>query len=369
MQSIMWDVSTDFDQADISKIRTTLLDFDEKLKAVGLLEHDQDNVIAILSATIPTLGTTYAAFTPMLSLIYKMPTGNGKVIYEDVVGEEYKKISTASYDSTNCYIKFEFGYFKPSTAASNTDTLSHNFCVNMYISKLGRNSSDYTLVSNNNFGISNYTNSSVRMNSPLNITPTSVISMNEDSLTILWLKKEWSYSSASMFYTTYSTASQTIAFQLFRKDGNIMIITPELLASSDNVGAIGYYTNTRLAGLSKYNIQSIVDVDSIFKKWFKADFPESVEGRHILLPTFVYCTGTYFNQNFNLFATKKVPSTNSFSMLESIIYHNGVKIKRNFVLMNDFNKRWKPNLGTVGDYQNYTFAFSFDDYPLTTEAL
>ena len=55
MQSIMWDVPTDFDQADISKIRTTLLDFDEKLKAVGLLEHDQDNVITILSVTIPTL--------------------------------------------------------------------------------------------------------------------------------------------------------------------------------------------------------------------------------------------------------------------------------------------------------------------------
>lgn len=55
MQSIMWDVPTDFDQADINKIRTTLLDFDEKLKAVGLLEHDQDNVITILSATILTL--------------------------------------------------------------------------------------------------------------------------------------------------------------------------------------------------------------------------------------------------------------------------------------------------------------------------
>lgn len=115
MSTIIWDMPsiTPTYAGNISEFSVAINDLNDKLLSVGLINYSGENEAAlsgIINYVFPTItAANYQSFF-LCKLKYKMPTGNGVTQYADIIGSEYKNIVQESYDPTECFIEFEFGF-------------------------------------------------------------------------------------------------------------------------------------------------------------------------------------------------------------------------------------------------------------------
>ena len=126
MATIIWDMPTISPPpgGNISAFSVAINDLNDKLLSVGLINYSGENEAAlsgIINYTFPNVTVAgYQSFF-LCKLKYKMPIGNGVTQYADIVGSEYKNIVQESYDPTECFIEFEFGFtYNISDAASDS---------------------------------------------------------------------------------------------------------------------------------------------------------------------------------------------------------------------------------------------------------
>ncbi len=106
---IEWD-SPNINFDDETVMKAFFKDFDDKLQESGLIKIDSESFDYTQPTPFPagSMGQsrTVATYT------YQFPKGFAKTEFEDIAGQDYKKIKRASYFKTNTQIQFKFIYLK-----------------------------------------------------------------------------------------------------------------------------------------------------------------------------------------------------------------------------------------------------------------
>lgn len=153
----------------------------------------------------------------LCTMEYRLPTGNGKVIIgDDPENIGYKKITRASYDSTEVIIRFNFFWNSVVDGNQATSSINHRFII-CYPSIFAK---DYTYIANTGTGYLFAPNYSV---SSYNVTMTmegkSYISLTQDHLTVAI----GCHLLGGLQYGSNNFRRYMINFSIYRKDDNIYI--------------------------------------------------------------------------------------------------------------------------------------------------
>ena len=105
---IEWD-SPDINLDNETIMKAFFKDFDDRMQESGLIKIVNESVDYTQPTEPPTaLGQIKVVAT----YTYQFPKGFAKTEFEDISGQEYKKIKRASYFKTNTQIQFKFMYLK-----------------------------------------------------------------------------------------------------------------------------------------------------------------------------------------------------------------------------------------------------------------
>ena len=106
---IEWD-SPNINFDDEIVMKAFFKDFDDKLQESGLIKIDSESFD--YTKPTPFSAGSMGQIRNVATYTYQFPKGFAKTEFEDISGQEYKKIKRASYFKTNAQIQFKFMYLK-----------------------------------------------------------------------------------------------------------------------------------------------------------------------------------------------------------------------------------------------------------------
>ena len=250
-----------------SSINTFLDTFDINLKAAGLVRqtasgtytdsHSTKQIVdfdpvtfdAYWSTIVISNSTSWYQTQYLCSLRYKLPVGNGNIIFaDDLANPPYKKITHASYDSTEVYIQFDFVYNAMVTNAGTTLNTRFILCYasiydknNLLIANCGTGYVIYPQESQSLYKISGA------------MEGKSYISLTQNSLTITM---GCHFLSGTASYNNNNFRKYMVNFTVYRKNGNIYVYMINGGASNQS-SFYDYYIDDRSdIALRSYNSEN-----------------------------------------------------------------------------------------------------------------
>lgn len=110
---IEWD-SPNINFDDGTVMTAFFKDFDDKMQASGLIKIVEESVE--FTQPEPFTSVTTNQSKNVATYTYKFPKGFAKTEFEDIAGQDYKKIKRSSYFKTNTQLQFKFIYLKATAA-------------------------------------------------------------------------------------------------------------------------------------------------------------------------------------------------------------------------------------------------------------
>ena len=370
MPTLIWN-SPAYDQMVHQTVIDLITDFNAKLLEVGLIDITSLNSTNI--STIPnTAGVTIPTSTrifDLCTLTYALPTGNGNIIYDSSLStNEYKVIQAASYDSTSVYLKFNFQYYSYSTSGAYTinsanGIASHTIRCGISIS-LNNGLTYYSVC--NWFG---RTTSSSGQTATANIQfPANFISLTRNHLFINALVIQKNTQNSNNIEGNYSRTKGIISFSLYRNNGSVQIMYPNALSLILYNTNTAYYQSTGFDVIKDNNVQPFT-TSSLWSSPWKFNRASIINTKIQLDP--IYCIlPNIFGNDPGVWITKINDSAENYQLRDFIINLNNVPTKLKFMVFAGYNPWWKPTVDIYAvNHKLYSFAFLFDNYPCTTNAL
>ncbi len=371
MPTLIWN-SPSYDQMVHQTVIDLITDFNAKLLEVGLIDITSLNSTNI--STIPnTAGATISSATrifDLCTLTYALPTGNGNIIYDNSLSNnKYKVIQEASYDQTSVYLKFNFQYYSYNTSGSYVinsvnGIASHTIRCGISIS-LNNGLTYYSVC--NWFG---RTSSSTSTFATANIQfPANFISLTRNHLFINALVIQKNAQNSNNVDGQYSRNKGIISFSLYRNNGSVQIMYPRELSLMVGNTNSSYYQSTGFDIIKNNNAQPFT-ASSLWSVPWKFNRASIINNKIQLDP--IYCIlPNIFGNDPGVWVTKINDSVENYQLQDFIINVNNVPTKLKFMVFAGYNPWWKPVVSSIS-YQAHTqhsFAFLFDNYPCTTNAL
>ena len=370
MPTLVWN-SPAYDQMVHQTVVDLITDFNAKLLEVGLID-----ITSLNSTNIGTIPNTVGATIPtstrifdLCTLTYALPTGNGNIIYDNSLStNEYKVIQAASYDSTSVYLKFNFLYYNYSTSGAYTinsanGIASHTIRCGISIS-LNNGLTYYSVC--NWFG---RTPASSGPAANANIQfPANFISLTRNHLFINALVIQKNTRANSDISSQYSRNKGIISFSLYRNNGSVQIMYPKSLSQDVGNTNSAYYQSTGFDVIKDNNVQPFT-TSSLWSVPWKFNRASIINTKIQLDP--IYCIlPNIFGNDPGVWITKINDSAENYQLQDFIINVNNVPTKLKFMVFAGYNPWWKPAVDIyANNYQLYSFAFLFDNYPCTTALL
>lgn len=308
-------------------------------------------------------GTAWYQTQYICTLKYKLPTGNGKIIFvDDEENNGYKKIEKASYDSTEVFIQFDFVLNTMITSSSNTLNTRFILChvsirtkENLVIARVG---TGYLLYPE--YGTSN--------NIYCTMEGKSFISLTQNSLSIVI---GCHYLAGFYAHNNNNYRKYMINFSLYRKNDNIYIYGIGHGASNNSTW-YDYYNDDR-SDIIQWSYNSLnnkttswYNRDGQFLYWpFGTAVPAEVASTIISGKTYAI-TEFQSVQHIPEFITTRLMETNTREI--QLVY----RLNNNLVIGNYVNLGLteRAQCPVQRSSKNYSWAFLFEkNINYTTELL
>lgn len=367
MAAIEWN-NPEYSLNDFDSVKALIIDLDQKLKDVGLIEETGSNKLVFSDwLTMPSYndirtvitGSGYGQYYSLGSLYYRLPRGNGKVLFtDDETHPKFKRVLRSSYDNTPVYIKIDISIQKVTGLtlnATDIDTAKnyHKYFVftpKITISKIKDSSVNVPIISTGYYG----TSGTAAYTTPVFKNTKSYVNLNNESFTLLWCNAI--QSNVSPYNSVYNNL---IYISLMRRNGNVNILGNMLSDAVTTASPHYYYTlNDSVVYNSISNINS--NINYLWK--YNGVVPDILEGEIQIQPVYSYVKGdSYMNPYILICKVNPVEVTTDNRML---INYKGEKVLFNYINTGDYNKMMKP-------FNDLTFSymFMFDNYECTTEEL
>ncbi len=369
MPTLIWN-SPAYDQMVHQTVIDLITDFNAKLLEVGLI--DITNLNSTNIGTIPnTAGVAIPTSTrifDLCTLTYALPTGNGNIIYDNSLStNEYKVIQEASYDSTSVYLKFNFQYYNYSASnciINSADGIKYA-TIRCEMSISLNNGLTYYSVCNWFGRITTSSGSAATANIQF---PANFISLTRNHLFINALVIQKNVPNSLDVSGYYSRTKGIISFSLYRNNGSVQIIYPREL-STNNSNTNGVYYQTTGFDTIKDDKSPVGTKSALWTSPWKFNRPSIINTKIQLDP--IYCNlPNIFGNDPGVWITKINDSVENYQLQDFIINLNDVPTKLKFMVFAGYNPWWKPIVGSsVPNHSQHSFAFLFDNYPCTTNAL
>ena len=386
MAYIVWDAPVYSN--NINTLKPAMAELDSKLTTIGLIDYLSTNANNLTNfATISTVsGNTSIKLT---ELNYKLPTGNGKTIFEDVPGTDYKKIINESYDSTEVYIKIVFyvnNLYSGSVSHNNANTSGYiGYSTMTYISGTPE-FSDYNLIDN----------TIQSSNTPGNATGFAqgtkkcVICLTGNAFSLFWLDRYYYMSdSSSIPYAQGCVLQPTLFFSIYREKNKISVNTRKpngntmYSAIDHNTSYGGHSSAFFLLGLYEYEITNKMQTGFIYKNPIEymrkvpENAPKSLGETAQIYPTYM---NLYDDMTINpalcriYVDSPYKPDYNALiSKYDVITYYKGQKVKLQYYNLSLLFHKLKSNRGftSINSVLNAecSYLLLLEDYPVTSEEI
>lgn len=303
-----WDSPVLNDLDSVSNVLAFLDDFDKKMQESGLIKINSESTGFTLPTTAWNSNITGEYFEVM-KLAYSFPKGKNKVEYENVAGQNYKKIKRASYSDTDSQILFKIFYVKATSSSGNT------FPSSTYFTKTGMLIFE-SWSRNTNAGIWNKIStmgSKLVYNSGNNfekgieqVSRKNYIVQTEDTFTIYfgYVKYTFNTNDSVAFNRPNCLACFTLKRDSIAKGHSVIVAGDTRLTVGNGTASFKLYT------CSFYNDKSvIIEFDYLRYNFFNVNFDEAqgnINGNTVLYPV-TMVTNTYKTLHDAMYTTKYLP--------------------------------------------------------------
>lgn len=389
MANIVWEMPDFTPTGDNLKICVT--DLNNKLLAIGLIDYVGNNTTNLNSIPGSFVADPYKSMK-MIELNYKLPVGNGKTIFEDVPGTDYKKIINESYDSTEVYIKIIF------------------YASNLYYSSVGYNSSNsskYFIYTSEVYvsGNTEFTTYNMIDSTTLDISTSSpayhnylqgsklcIINLTGNVFSILW--HDGTQYSSDTNTSTYSIVLQSapqLFFSIYRENN---VITCNSRKWLNTTGYLQPNQSSSPYGVQSNSFHYLALYEIIVKNGANISYTQKYQGEYMrripdYAPYISETNATIFPIYMDLLNNMRInpglcriyvdspslPTYNTqLSMYDIITYHKGQKVKLKYYNASLIYHRLKTrkdlatNLNTINN-KDCSYLVLLEDYPVTTESL
>jgi len=387
MAYIVWDAPVYSN--NINTLKPAMAELDSKLTTIGLIDYLSTNANNLTNFATISSAPAYAAIK-LTELNYKLPTGTGKTIFEDIPDTDYKKIINESYDSTEVYIKIIFYANNltggTSTSHNNTNSSLHfGYSTMTYISGTPE-FSDYNLIDNTIQG----TNSAGNSASFAQGTKKCVICLTGNVFSLFWLDRYYYMNDTnSSTYTPASSLQPTLFFSIYREKNKISVNTRKppgnaMYSALDHNTTYGGHSGAFfLLGLYEYEITNKMQTGFIYKNPIEymrkvpENAPKSLGENAQIYPTYM---NLYDDMTINpalcriYVDSPYKPDYNALiSKYDVITYYKGQKVKLQYYNLSLLFHKLKSNRGftTINSVVNAecSYLLLLEDYPVTSEEI
>lgn len=386
MAYIVWDAPVYSN--NINTLKPAMDELDSKLTTIGLIDYLSTNANNLTNfASISTI-SGYGAIK-LTELNYKLPTGNGKTIFEDVPDADYKKIINESYDSTEVYIKIVFyanNFYSGSVSHNDANTSGYyGYSTMTYISGTPE-FSDYNLIDNTIQG----NNSPGSAGGFTQGTKKCVICLTGNVFSLFWLDRYYYMSdSTSSPYAQGCILQPTLFFSIYREKNKISVNTRKptgtamYSAVDHNTNYGGHSSSFFLLGLYEYEITNKMQTSFIYKNPIEymrkvpENAPKSLGENSQIYPTYM---NLYDDMTINpaicriYVDSPYKPDYNALiSKYDVITYYKGQKVKLQYYNLSLLFHKLKSNKGftSINSVLNAecSYLLLLEDYPVTSEEI
>jgi len=379
MATVVWD------QSNLEVTRDyyirEIVDFNNKMLQAGLIDYNQNTIAITALQNNTTIFNQSRASTDKLNLgidlvklHYKLPIGDGSVKFADVVDSDYKTIVSESYDSTECYLRFTIKMIfnksqNTSTTAIKITPTSIPACATI--------ACDYNISLTDYFDINNEQRSYIgNINYDITkssyATKKSIIHLGANNLFISWMFLRHESTGTS---NTNITTVPRLVFNLYRKNNNINVFTPDPQSiESGSTSPNGYGYNPKVYTVFKYGTYSATTPSEIL---------QGVNANAILInEDRMEIRYTYMNSKLSVEYNPsvyrllyKIDVDYLFSLMNIISFYKGEKVKMSFLQYGRFTDhfRWAISTKGVTEYNpegnTTSYLFLMNDHPCTTQSV
>lgn len=366
MSTQIWENAPHQDSQNYYK--SEIATFNEKMLAVGFIDYTETNTSSIknlANAWLSVYPTTIPSYRTMCTLYYKMPVGDSSIKFEDVVGENYKKIVSESYDSTACYIKIIFQTITHQHTGS-TSNGSHCYpCARAYVSKKDSFLDAHEICPT----ISRYNTSISGGKTLYNLD--SIIHLGADNAFISFLTVKHTSNVSTNKYFNNPIAIITLAIN--RKNGFINVFYPNgNNTGSTDINSESYVYPPNILNISDEGYYTITDTREMLQGGDVNFVPIDEDGE-------LYLMHTYHNQNINLEVNNSVlrmanphPPNFSIGFVDVLIKYKAEIIKGRYFNHGNISEyfRWGIAASSVsGNRTRSSYLFLMNEHPCTTESV
>lgn len=346
------------DMNDTASIRALIKQFRDKLAEAGLnfIANESEDVDTKPVPDIPSFNNNGGyGYWPFVKLVYRLPTGNGKVQYEDVPGKDYKKIVKASYPAYPLKIRFTFGYYKITQGSFSAQNGNYNNCMALACSVAITSSESF--VGAQEYYMSSYVRyNGIGVPSRVQDTTKNIIINNENQLIIQFNIARFKIDDAALGY--YPIVGLILTRD---KDSyNIFVSKDEQNASNspvdmwiDNEYNYSKKSQTPQTSSTPY-------MDQVFSIPFTSSPITDLNGGIIVYP-FLRTAGPKLTEHKSIFASKATPA--AITDNEFIVNDNGINVIHNYINMGS-TVSTRPLINT-----SYAFMFRATQYECTGDPL
>ena len=387
MAYIVWDAPVYTN--NINTLKPAMAELDSKLTTIGLIDYLSTNANNLTNfadiSTVPAYGVI-----KLTELNYKLPTGTGKTIFENVPGTDYKKIINESYDSTEVYIKIVFyanNLYGASVSHNNANTSGYiGYSTMTYISGTPE-FNDYHLIDNTIQG----SNSPGGAQGYAQGTKKCIICLTGNVFSLFWLDRYYYMNdSNSNVYAAGASLQPTLFFSIYREKNKISVNTRKapnngaMYTSNDQGNTYGYHSASFfLLGLYEYEITNKMPTGFIYKNPIEymrkvpENAPKSLGENAQIYPTYM---NLYDDMTINpalcriYVDSPYKPDYNALiSKYDVITYHKGQKVKLQYYNLSLLFHKLKSNKGftSINGVANTecSYLLLLEDYPVTSEEI
>lgn len=340
---IEWE-TTGINLDDETVMKAFFKDFDDKLQESGLIKIVNESVEYAKPA--PFTGPTVSQSRNVATYTYKFPKGFAKTEFEDVVGQEYKKIKRASYFKTNTQIQFKFVYFK-STAAPIVAGKEFSSTTILYCDLLIRRNEGeiFQLVSAmGNYFIYN-TSGVVFGNGPEIVHPKNYIIHTEDTFIFSFGNIRYPNSSLPAVYTT-PICLVSMCLRRSKDYDSYCVLTPHSNRISDSVLPTALKLTTSFNG--SFEQFDFENTRRNFWNWQQESTNAVENGESVIYPTMDLFSNIK-SANRTFYITKNIPETPILTEDNAVIlYGDNTPILVSTLFLGKYNRVFMYGLNIFG---------------------